>query len=90
MTIKGWVKVHQSKTWDEWINNYVFYVKSKRKQRIENKVKVIKTAAGWWQVWATSAPLGEIGSATNKVDAVKIAIKFMKKYPSGHPAGIDR
>jgi hypothetical protein len=90
MTLKGWVKVHESKTWDEWINTWFPHVKSSRKQKIENKVKVIKTVAGWWQVWATSAPHSEIGAAKTKAGAVKKAVAFMKKYPSGHPEGIQK
>jgi len=87
MAIKGWVKVHQSKERDEWINTWFPHVKSQRKQKIENKVTVIKTSGGWWQVWATSSPVSEIGAVKIKTEAIKKAVAFMRKYPGGHPAG---
>lgn len=88
MTLKGWSKIRETPIRDIWENTWFPKVtNSVNGKKYPNVVEVIKTVGGWWQVWAASAPVSEIGSAKTKAAAVKKAVAFMKKYPAGHPAG---
>lgn len=100
MSIKGWYKSHTGtigkirgefefiQEYEEWRNSWTPFVD--KRHRHPNTVSITRTMGGWWQVFATSAPVGEIGTARSRKAARAIAVAFMRKYPHGHPAAAKK
>jgi len=84
MTIKGWYREKVTNRSTVWLNSWFPFLDKRKK--VPNKVAVNLSASGkFWQVWASSAPYGEIGTAPSREKARTIAVAFMRKHPGGHP-----
>lgn len=100
--ITGWVKVdlpkRHSKTdpyWgmEKWNNQKAFLLDNNARlapdgMRTTNWVEIRRRKDGRWQVQASSVMGYNVGHPqSSKEKARKIAMKFMRKYPLGHPWG---
>jgi len=90
--ITGWVKVNvAAKNLVMWNNHRAMLLDNQFKKngdRFRNWVSISQTGDGRWKVEASSMKGFTVGHPqSSKEKARKIAMKFMRKYPFGHPWG---
>jgi hypothetical protein len=88
MAIKGWHREKVTERSTIWLNDWYPFVDIRHRHQNTVAIHLIVSIPGRkvWQVWANSAPFGEIGTATSREKARAKAVAFMKKYPGGHPS----
>ena len=89
MTLKGWYKESENEAHEGWLNNWFPYLDASG--TIKNRVDIIRHGKTWVVYVSSYAPYNHVlDQVPSKDKARKIAVRFMKKYPGGHPDAIKK